>query len=141
MNGAGNGNCPANMIAAIPKTTKGYVCVTPKVEKTWYGTGSKNDSVAVLNAGVAAGECCSWKDVSKMFDSNFNTFSYFGEDISHSNHPNCDCQGNDRFLTIDLRKKSYLKGNRVATISIQNFQRPCSQGINIFYVVQGVVFH
>ena len=67
LNGPGNGNCPADFIAAIPKTVSGYACVLPKSELVWHGPGLEEDPVAVLNKGFLH-ECCKWHDIRNMFD-------------------------------------------------------------------------
>ena len=100
------------MIAAIPKTIQGYACVTPRTEKIWHGTGSRNDSVAILNKESSKDDCCQWRDISKMFDTEddgIETFSYFDADESIFSFNMCNCQGQDRFLTITLSKPSFVR--------------------------------
>ena len=143
INGPGNGNCPANLIAAIPKTIQGYACVNPRTEKIWHGTGSRNDSVAVINADVTATDdativdtaCCSWHDIANLFDAEdgiIPTFAHYGPDENHPDHPNCNCQREDRYLTITLRKESYIRSIKLTprTSLIDGTEQPSY--VNIF---------
>ena len=94
------------MIAAIPKTYAGYACVTPRTERIWHGTGSADDSVAVIGTST---DCCKWFDIHNMFDSEgtSETFAYF--DVDFENYETCDCHASDRFLTITLSKPTYVR--------------------------------
>ena len=37
------------------------------------------------------------------------TYAHYGPNENHPDYPNCNCHNKDRFLTISLRKDTYIR--------------------------------